>query len=291
MSYRTMTFTAGANSISVNLPGFGYESELHMPIQIEHAEDGSYSFWDNNELGAADYRLCSTASLQLPPAQKSIMNEFFRNSLKGRCETISLALGSDPTGFFPFLPDKGDIGTFTVRLIDRKQSGMLLRPWKWFQDDIVMIMVSSPAYTAAAGIDQGPFRIGDISGLLFPQEGIKPEPSYQFLTELSRSGVPDSVDAPMAADCWSTSFEQNCNTGKAAALITYLRGRRTDDIDIEGPSNFYVYGMDQDDSGTYHSKLLGSSFDENEMVLKVKHEYFNRFTIPLSFWMKEKVVA
>jgi hypothetical protein len=289
----TVTFTSGGSSIVVNTPEFGYESEVHMPIHLERAEDNTYSSWDNDNTAASDYRILSTSSWKMPVSQKAEFNQFFADSLKGRCETITMNLGATPTGFFPFLPDMGDKGIFTIRIIKRNQSGILSDPRGYFQDDISMVMVSSPSPSNdfVAEIDQGSFQIALVDGLLFPQDGFKPIADYKFSTILSRSGAPSSMDAPSLADSWSTEFDLECNTGKAQAVLSALLSTRTDDIPIYSPDGYYVYGYDKLSAGTYNSLCLGSSNTENEIIITVKHDRFDHFVIPLKFWMREMVLS
>jgi hypothetical protein len=279
--------------IRLNLPCYGYETEIHMPITISDVHPGGFSFYDppdgSSNLGTFDYRILSTAKWLLPASQKTDLNTFIRSSSKGRAQNFTLSLGSIPTGFFPFGPDLGDLGDFTIRLIEQKQGGMLYAPLKQWQDNLSFVLVSSPLYTADSGISQGKFQIGSVFGLLFPQNTFNPEYNYDYQTELSRSGIPNSIDGREASDTWVCSWEQQANAGKTAALISFLTGvyGRTADITILSSNNFYVFGIDNGDSGNYTCKFLGSSRAKNELVLKITHDGYNQFTIPLTFYMKQ----
>jgi hypothetical protein len=288
---KTMTFTAGENSVTINRPMWGYTSEIHMPISVQPRAPSGYGFFDPPEagtgnLGTFDYRLCTIVE-QLPTAQKVALNAFFRDAGKGRCENVTLSLGNDPTGFFPFGPDLGDSGDFTVRMVGQEQGGMLFAPFKYFEDKITLVLIRGstlPTYAIPAPIAQGNFQIGTLFGLLYPQNDFKPRSAYAMQTALSRTGDPFSVDGRAAGDAWETSFDQQCNAANAANLIALLVANRTTPINVIAPSDFYALGADQGASGTYSCNCLGSSHTKNEIVITVTHEHHNQFTIPLSFY-------
>ena len=279
--------------VDVNRPNYGYETEIHMPISMQQSIDGAYSFWDNgypsNGAGVPDYRVISTSQWQNDPTTKAALNEFFINTLKGRCENVTMSLGANPCGFFPFGPDYGDSGDFTVRLYDREQSGRLQAPYNWFEDNLKLVLVPpAPAYTLPTQQPQGNFTIGSVQNIMFPQNGFQPVAKYNHQTGLTKTGVPYSIDGPSVQDSFETSFDQQCNQSKAAALCALLTGSsgRTNDITIVGQSNFYAFGMDKGSAGTYTCKFLGSSNTKSEIIITVKHIGFNQFELPLNFWMK-----
>jgi hypothetical protein len=278
----TLTFANGSNSVTVNRPQYGYTAQAHFQIVLSQAETGAYSLWDNG--ASYDYRTCKAAKWLLPASQKNLLNEFFRNAAEGRAEPITMALGSSPTGFFPFGPDLGDMGTFTVEVVSRNQSGLLYKPYKWFQDEFELVMVSAPSYSLPTRIAQGKFQIGSVSGLRYP--GFKPVASYAFQVDLTRSGVPAALDAGSAGDSWETGFDQTCNQSMAAALVAYLAANRQNDITVVAPADYYAFGMDQGAGGTYTSLFLGTNHSDQETVLDITHDAFNQFTIPLNWWMK-----
>lgn len=288
---KTIRFTgADGTYIDVNRPSWQYDVDIHMPITISDIEPDGYSFFDVSNNGAYDYRILSTAKLQLPAAQKANLNSFFKSTLKGRCETVTMALGSDPTGFFPFGPDLGDSGTFSVHVLSRTQSGQLLQPWKYWEDDIALVLVPpSPAYTPARGAIQGSLQIGTITGLMAPQAGFNPASNYKYQTLITRTGTPYSQDGREASDFWETSWDQQCNNGNASVLVAFLvsTAGRTADITITTPAAQYPYGSDKLSGGSFVSRFLGSSRSKNEVIIKISHNAYNHFLIPLSFWMTQ----
>jgi hypothetical protein len=304
MAWPTITFSdiAKANSVTVNMPGWGYETEIHMPIAITQAEDGKYpdnGFFDplnaaGTLLGTFDYRVLSSCLWRMTPQQKSDFNAFMRNVSRGRAQDMVMGLGVSNIGFYPFGIDMSDTDDFIVREINRDQSGKQMRPFRWSEDGMSLIMISHVGVSfSAAPSSQGKLFIGDIvNGFMYPPGGIKPKPTYAFATQLSVSGAPSSINGPLTADSWETSFDLYCNTYNAWALIDQLVNKtRTADIPLIVPDHFDLFGADQSvggAGGTYTAKFLGSSRSDKEIVIKITHVGFNQFKIPLTFWMKSK---
>jgi hypothetical protein len=299
MAWDTVTFstTAGGSSFTVNRPAWGYEVEIHMPITVSKAADGTYGFFDpvdeDGYAGTYDYRVLSSALWRMTAAQKTNLNAFMRDPALGRAVDFNIDLGETASGFFPGGPDLYDNGTFRVREVSREQSGRQVRPWRWFEDDGALVIVTPEDdprdyYTAWS---QGKLFIGDIAtGFMYPQDGFKPSAQYSLQTQLLITGVPSSINGPVAGDSWETSFELLCNTKNAAALISYLTTHRTNDMTLQVPAYHDPFGIDQIAFyGTYTAKFLGSERTDREMILRVKHIGHEQFLIPLSFWMKGKL--
>ena len=307
MSWPTVTFldSAKVNSVEVNRPAWGYVTEIHMPIVITQAHDGSYpdnGFFDTPDeteppvYGTYDYRVMSASLWRLTDAQKTLFNAFMRDASMGRAQDVYMRLSavSIYTGFYPFGVDMCDNGDYRVRFIDRSQAGKQMRPFRWHEEDISMVVISKTAssYYAPAR-NEGKLFIGDIStGFAYPQNGIKPKSSYCHMTQILSGGAPSSISGPQAGDSWETEFELLCNTGNAAQLINQLVNiSRTSDIQIVVPDHFDMFGADQSANGaggTYNAKFLGSERTDKEIVLRIIHEGFDKFRIPMSFWMESK---
>jgi hypothetical protein len=284
-----MQFIAADNTtITLNNPVGAYSVALHMPITIPEKHPAGYGpAFDADNSGALDYRIIDTATWKLPAAQKAALNGFFRDAALGRAETVKLRLGSTSTGFFPGGPDLGDVGDFTVRVVSQDQGGMLLEPWKYWQDTLALVIVTAPSYTPEAGAAQGSLTIGTVDGLMYPQAGFNAMSRYNLRTDLSRSGVPYSVDGRVAADAWESEWLQRCNNGLAAELVEYLATARGGDIDIVSAPNYWVYGADNLAEASYSSRFLGSSRTRNDVVLKMTCEKYNHWSIPLRFALTE----
>lgn len=280
----TIDFIAGANTISIRTPDFGYSVAIHMPIYTAEVHPQGYSFFDVDSSGASDYRIL-TANFLLTKAEKLALNDFFRDAEKGRCENITMRLGVNPSGFFPFGPDLGDIGDFTVRLLEQKQGGATYSPLIYFRDELKFILVSAPAYMPGTALSEGPFQIGAVTGLMPPQTDISPESNYNYLNTLTRTGVPYSIDGLMQDDEYTTSWEQYANDINMGSLIEELRiTSRISELNIVSGNNYYLFGNDKGSQATYVCNFLGSARDKKEMKINVVHERFNRWKSTLIFW-------
>jgi hypothetical protein len=213
------------------------------------------------------------------------INNFLRNPAVGRCETVTLRLGATATGFYPFGADLGDVGDFTVRVVDITQTGMLFSPMRHFNGKFNFLMVTAPAYSLPTEVAQGNFEIGDVDGLMPPQRDVESESIYNYRTDITRGGTPYSVDGATASDAYITNFDVYCNKSKAGALLAYLvsSSGRTSDIDVVADS-FYMFGADVGASDTYSTKCLGSEYDETRIVYRIRHDGSDRFIMPLMFW-------
>ena len=289
----SITLTANGSTITIDRPQYGYNAEIHMPIHTSRYHPFGYGFFDcGGNAKTFDYRICNTARWVLPADQKAALNDFLRDSAKGRNQNITISLGATSTGFYPGGPDLGDVGDWVFRVYERQQGGMTLSPYRHFQDEISLVLVTAPtAQALPSGVDQGSLQIGSITGLMFPQQGYNPEAKYNASTGFSRSGVPFGIDGTMASDSWESAWTQRCNNGKAASLVDFLIGTlgRANEITVITDYFNYIFGSDRGSNGAYICRFLGSSKTKNEIIIKCQHNRFNEWEIPLSFWMQDKV--
>lgn len=276
----TITFywlDSGGGSLSgINTPEYGYTSEIHMAFTVAEHETG-YGFWDNG--AANDYRICTGAKFNTTAAKMTEVSEFFRNGIKGRGQNFVMGLGSG-TGFYPFGPDKNHAGDYTVRLLDQEQSGLLTYPFRYMDNSISMLLAGAKTSTTATLKPEGSFQIGTVTGLRWPEGGIKPVLKRSLYQSLSYNGTPSAVDVGQAGDVWECEFELVCNYANALNLVKHLvETVRTNDVAIVAPDWFYLFGADKQSGGTYTAKLLTN-------VIKVTHEAYDKFSIPLKFWFK-----
>lgn len=284
----TMQFVSTWNDITVRLPDFGYKVDIHMPIHVAETHPHGYATFDADNTNGNDYRVLTASAWLLTQSEKYALNEFFKQADIGRCENVTMRLGSASTGFYPFGPDLGDVGDFTVRLLEQKQGGATHLPKTYFRDDLSFVLVSAPGgYSLPTELSEGPFQIGAISGLMPPQVEVSSDTMLNYANILSRTGVPYSMDGRTNSDAYETSIEQWCNESKAAALVNHIVTTvRSNDVDIVAGNNYYLYGMDNGASGVYTSMFLGSNRTKNEVILSLTHERFNRWIIPMNFWLK-----
>jgi len=279
-----MQFVAGANTITIDNPMFGYSVEVVMAINVVESITG----WKFFDLGVAnDYRILSGIKHCLTAAQMADLIEFFANTAKGRGENVTLRLGATSTGFFPGGADLGDVGDFSVRLETQSPTGMQVAPWKRFNDDLILRVLTSPGTGLPSQVDQGDFQIGTIDKLEYPQDGFKPSCDRAFSQTFTSDGTPAQVDLGTGADRWTTEWTQTANTSKMAALIDELSDTiRYSDNTIVAPANYYPFGIEKGSSGagTFTVNLLTNS-------LKMTHLAFNEWSLPLKYWFKSVIAG
>lgn len=222
----TITLAQGANTISIDPPQYGYSVDLNMALSIKETADGKLAIYDSGS--SYDYRILSIEFMLNRTQQISLLG-FLNNQLYARGKDITMPLGTSPTGFYPAGPDKGDVGTFGLHLIDFEDTTYLYNPYRYFRTKAIFKIVSMPAYSlpSRTGYGEGDFSIKAggqtaIGNLRFPQEGIQ----FKFLPgideKLTQSGVPYSVDCGNNADGYESSFTIVGNQPNMAAVIDEL---------------------------------------------------------------------
>lgn len=265
-----ITLSYGADSVEIDYPEWEYISRIHLAIEPVETTNG-WDVWNNDITN--DYRSCSISRSVLDEADGVALDAFM---LAHRGLTLNMAIGTE-SNFFPFGPDLGDTGTFTIQIMDRKfgqfdQFNQFSKSWN-------LVMISKPAYDLPAVTHQADFQIGTVDGLLYPQTGIESSRVYGIKTNVSYGGDPFSVD--IRRNIHETSFVQKCNQGLAAELLSFLSGAtgRYQDITIIAPDNYYLFDPVQGASGTYTCKLI-------QKVIECRYIAYEEFDIPLNFWMK-----
>lgn len=266
-----ITFSYGVDSVSIGYPEWSYVPRVHMAFEVIELSNG-YSLW-NNGIGN-DYRSCSIDRGILTADEALALDQFI---MSHRGDTVNMNIGTG-SNFFPFMPDKGDTGVFTVKIMDRKFGQF--DQFNQFSKSVELLMVSSPDYSLPSVFDQGDFQIGTVDGLMFPQLGIDPSVNYGINHGVTYGGDYNLVD--VGNRVFTTSFIQRCNKGLAAELLSYITGAtgRFQDIQIISPSGYYTFGPTNGSSGTYTGKII-------QNVIECRHLDFEEFEIPLSFWMRE----
>lgn len=282
----SITLSKGAETLTIDTPRWGYECAVHCLIYQRRLANGTYAFRDDGS--SYDWRTCRATWLA-PKATIESMAQWFRYYTSARGETFNLELGGIATGFFPFGPDKGDLGTFEVRVIDVQQDGWLISPLGYAEITVEMVMVSAPAYVLPTEYAEGTLEIGPVSGLRWPEGGYKPQATLGLRTDVSRSGGPYTTDFTDDTDSWESEWVQRCNQGKAAALMSYLCGAgRAAEVTIRAPARHYPFGVEQhavsDEAGLFTARLtLGEESGTQIVMRHIEHEHWE---IPLRWWMQ-----
>lgn len=280
----SITFSYGSSSAVVDLPDRPYEIEIRFGVHVVHRIDEGFSLFDDGI--AYDHRICK-CRFTLASTDALTFVQFLRLGTRG--ETCSLALGGTATGFFPFGPDKGDLGTFTVRVLSFKDGPRLFEPLDYVPIDVEMLMVTAPAYTAGAATSEGSFTIGTVSTLQYPQNGVTPTPVYRTRSDVTRGGSAYAFDVSSIGDRYTSQWVQSMNTLNAAALTSFLLGAtgRAIAISIIAPVNYYLFGVENVTiykDGIYTVKLING--DENGSVLNLTAVDVNRWELPLRWYLE-----
>jgi hypothetical protein len=267
-----ITLSHGTHTVDIDYPEWeGYSPVITLAIESVETADG-YDIWDNGI--AYDYRVCKIDRSLLSETDCAALDVFFAGH---RTAEIYMDIGTD-SNFFPFGPDKGDSGEFTVRLISRKYGSF--DQFKQFKKSYDLLMIDAPAYSLPSVTEQADFQIGTVDGLLYPQTDVISDRVYGVTTGISYGGDAGSID--IRRNIHTVSFTQRCNAGLAAELVAFLTGAtgRSQDITIIAPDDFYLFDIANGASGTYICKLIQKEIICNQLD-------YEEWEIPLSFWLKE----
>lgn len=286
-STTTMTFSVGVYSITLRTPAWGYTVEYKLNTRIQWLASGQPRIWDNGS--TYDHRIFR-GKIDLDETDANLFFEWYREYRLGRAQDVSLALGATSTGFYPFGPDYGDVGTFSVRILKITPSGMQMEPFRYSSVDLEMVCVTHPAFSLPAVRSEGTFSIGGVSGLRYPQGGFNPEMRLAVGSDLTQSGAPTVADLSAHSDSWVTSWTQQANQPNAAAIMAELVGAgRGEDQTIVAPAHYWMFGQyraNVNGSGTYTANLV--SGDEGGMSVEITHVEHEQWEIPLKYWMQAR---
>ncbi len=210
-------------------------------------------------------------------ADTATLLNLWKDSNKARGVTGSIVLDAG-SGFFPFGPDLGDAGTFGARMTRLDPSPPLEEPWLYFRNTVEFVMTSNPAYGLPAEQDEGDLQIGGITGLRYPPTFPEPSIEYAQTTPLTRDGTPYTLDKQPADDKYETTLPMVLRHNKAAALVNHMVVTvRDNNVTIVDAGNGYLFGRSPGEGASFACQWL------NE-VLTVKHDGFDQFSFPLSFY-------
>jgi len=250
-----MEFVSGAQSCTCVLPKHGYMTTLNIALDIQTVDNGRISIYDDgiaNDIRYSDIDVIYTI------AEAAAFNAFFSTTARGRGNNCTLTLLSG-SGFFPFGPDKGDAGSFTVSAEIISQEGIGDVPFNWFRARLRLRAVGYPDYSLPAEIDDGPLSIGTVDGLRQPQERFDISAEYAQAITATPSGV-YYFDRGTYGDVYKSSFKLNQEKMKAGALIYYLQNTvRGNQFAMTVPSvKTFPFGYDKGNS-TINCKLASAS--------------------------------
>lgn len=274
-----MELIAGSYSLETENPSYGYEVTYHTSLIVNELRS-AFKIYDRGS--TYDYRTLSISKKDIPESLMSTLEDYLNSPDVFRCENITLRLGSTPTGFFPAGPDKGDVGDFTVRVMQNQSSGIKTNPWRYFNESFEFVIVSTPSYSIPALVQEGNISLCSLTnGFRYPEDGFNPSYKYGRVQLLTNSGDPYSVDGGESSDLLTTEFTLNTrapNMGRLLDSLLTLRGGETELVTL---SKHYPFGTTPsetlDSPSTYDVQCVNSEFS-------VIHSRYDNFSVNLKLW-------
>lgn len=267
---------SNGNYIFVSVPEFGYKTKITMPFTIGESDMNDVVIYD--EGAAYDKRTCD-CNFSLNSDDQSALNAFLKTVgvTGGRAQQLTLSMNTG-SGFFPFGPDKGDAGPFTVSVEYPKHAKQVMDPFLYFAGALRFRNVGAwPSYSLPSLSSEGVFQIGSVVGNRYPEGGFNADNSgYAVTLTSTENNTPNFVDRGTGGDTYWTKFTMQSNQAQAAAVIAYLTGTaRGNQFAVYGGNNYYIFGRDKSASGSFHVKL-------NQESIEITHEMWNRFNYELN---------
>jgi hypothetical protein len=280
-----VTFTSGVTSITIDAPQYGYNCELVMGLHKARAANGNVTIYDDGS--AYDHRLCHV-NWSLDELDAIALSNFLGNTARG--ENVTMTLSNTKSGFYPFGPDKGNVGAFTVRPVSWSEGGWGMQPYGYFDISVDLLMVTAPSYSVPTGRTEGVLSIGTISGLRWPDPGFSPTPDQGLSHQISRSGVPYVEDRTHKAESWVVDFPLRSCTANAAKLIEYIVGTvRGNAVNVSGGTRSWLAGPQDSVTSdrTYSCRIdIG---DDQKCSIKMTHTDWDLWDIPMRFAILDKL--
>lgn len=251
--------------IEIDPPEFGYRTELRRALEVAET-DVDTDLTDNGK--EFDTRVCKVPRFLFDThiAGAATRAQWI---IDNQGDTLTLDLGLTHTGFFPFGPDYGDVGEFTVIISAKKFTGVLQAPYLHFGLQLEMVLQGTHANVPITAINEGNLQIGTVTGLMYPQESIDNPYEYGIISQVGAAGFTESSNNNY--DKHVSDFILRCNTSKAAAIAQYFTNvARWQAFSVITDTNYYLFGIVRGD-GTYSVKQI-------EPVITfehVNHEHFN----------------
>lgn len=263
-------FISGTNTIDLEFPQFGYYVDLYLSLVIGEYF-GNVDAWDN---GIAYDKRILNLDLLLPENEMLDLVDFLKNT-DARNSEFTLRIPESENNFYPAGPDKGNSGDFIVSLINQKQSGVKISPYKWFNDGL-QLLITPPDTILPNHVLEGDFSIGSVSGLMYPD--ITPDTTTGIERKVSSGNSLYYVDSGTKSDMFFSKIKQPCNVSNAALLIDFIQSLngRGNKIILQSPSEYYIFGAEFVNYLTTFVKLKNN-------VITIKHENWNQFSISFDF--------
>lgn len=268
------------DTIEVSHPLFGYTTTIKLPLDVGKLDTGLYNVFDHSSAGSFDTRQCR-CTFQLNAAEQNTLEDFLRTEgiTKGRGALLKLEMDTG-SGFFPFGPDKGDVGEFDVVVEVLDHGRQRDAPFKFFETELLITSTHStpgswPAYSLPSEVSEGEITIGTITNNRFPPAYFKPKNRYAVSTVIEEDSGAQIIDKGSSGDAFETSFKMVSNESKAAAVIAHLNNTvRNNTFNLIVAVNSFPFGRNIGDDGTYTVRLIQNK-------ISIVHEIHNRFNFSL----------
>lgn len=269
-----MDIITSQGTININTPHYGYIVEHHWSL-VRSKGNNFIKVWDNGQ--GYDYRILTGIKHWFTQAEWASVIDAFYSGTGARDATFTLDLGETPTGFYPAGPDNGDVGEFTLRLIEHDNESMKLSPFKYYAPDFKFLIVSTPEYTPSAAISEGNITINSRSnGIRYPQDGFITKHEYTNNKVITKSGAMYQVDLSTRADSDYSEAVFDMSTNNAAQLLSDVIISRGGVITVNTPFADDMFG------GLYQTTSHAVRCVND--VIEIRHERHNNFSLALKFW-------
>lgn len=261
-----ISFTYDATEVEISSPQFGYTTTIEYPWDYLKMSDGTYQAHDDG--AQYDKRSC-VCEFILSGTEMDNLQVLVNATARG--QNLVMTLPSD-SGFFPFGPDKGDAGTFTVAVFFDTTGKISMSPYrKWIVRLRIVNVGAYPAYSLPAQVTDGSFIFGSVSECRMPQNLFEPQIEYAVSIDFTENNTAHYFDRGEEADVTLTQFTLQMNESKAAAIFDFITNTaRTAEFNIETADYFYAFGMGYGSGISHAVQLLSKTFQ----IRHVRHNEF-----------------
>lgn len=267
---------SSASAITIDMPIRPYKCRLYLNMDIGKTEDNQYLSYDNGI--EYDTSSCECTFI-LPVAQAKTLNTFLREY---RTESYTLSMvGIVKSGFYPFLPHRGNAGPFRVSCEVLKQRGMITEPFRYFGVDLRFTNVGSwPTFTLPTETWEGDWSIAGVSNLRFPDELTDVQDEFSRFVAYDEKTFPYYDTHGTENDAGNAGVALKLNTSKAAALFNRLSGTiRAETFTVSSQEWQYPFGENYGDNATFSVMLT-----KNEIFCT--HDEYDVWSTDLSLHRK-----
>lgn len=268
-----MRFTANGLYVDVTIPEFGYTTILNYGFDFQKLNNGYYVAYDYGT-GIIDKRRCE-CNLLLPETEQKAFDDFILQVATRGKTSIQLDLLSG-SGFFPFGPDKGDVGPFYVTLEVSEPSKIIDNPFRYYESGLIMYNTGNwPSYSPPTVIKEGDITLGTLLNLRFPEEYFEPTFKNGIHYTLSETGAINVIDKGIPSYSWLSKARYYWNESNTAAFIQFIETIRTGIFTFITNQYQSPFGSTLKDTNSFNVSIVQDS-------LEIQHTNYNRFEFDLT---------